>query len=521
MAGASADGSAAIALLAAVAGLLLSLGIEAAMHARPLPIWKRPRASAALHGGLWLIAYCLLLLLLGRPWFAAATVSAFMLLLVLVNNAKVKSLRESFVFQDFEYFTDAIRHPRLYLPFLGWGRALAAVAGFALAVAAGLWLEGVPPERFVWAGQGGVLAGMAVLAGVLLALGHRTTTVVAFDAESDTRRLGLLAALWRYAHAERVRPDPISPFAVSRECPDVSTLPHLVAVQSESFFDPRPHFPGIRPEILACYDELKAAAVAHGRLTVPAWGANTVRTEFAFLSGLSEQHLGVHRFNPYRTIADWPVPTLATYLKRLGYRTVCVHPYPASFYRRDRVYPALGFDAFMDIREFAGAERCGPYIGDVAVAEKIRDLLDRSSEPVFVYAITMENHGPLHLESVTERDVAELHTQPPPAGCADLTVYLRHVRNADRMLAQVKQALEENPRGGSICWYGDHVPIMSSVYERLGVPDGRTDYLIWTTAGRQGGQTDLAVEELGMMLAELAGRAPAAPNPAYVYTTQA
>ncbi|MEF3193785.1 MAG: hypothetical protein K6346_06200, partial [Halothiobacillaceae bacterium] len=90
-------------LAASLVGLALSVAIERLMTPRP-PL-ARPWAAWALHGGLWLSTHAVLTLALGRPWFAAAALSAFLLMLVLVNNAKVKALREPFVFQDYEYFT--------------------------------------------------------------------------------------------------------------------------------------------------------------------------------------------------------------------------------------------------------------------------------------------------------------------------------------------------------------------------------------------------------------------------------
>jgi len=42
------------------------------------------------HGGLWLLAHALLTVMLGRPWFAAAIVSAFLLMLVLVKKYMVE-----------------------------------------------------------------------------------------------------------------------------------------------------------------------------------------------------------------------------------------------------------------------------------------------------------------------------------------------------------------------------------------------------------------------------------------------
>src|SRR5690606_28765505 len=203
-------------------------------------------------------------------------------------------------------------------------------------------------------------------------------------------------------------------------------------------------------------------------------------------------------FNPYRALAaGWRLTSLASWLKALGYRTVCVHPYPAAFYQRDRVYPQLGFDAFFDIRVFVGHRPEGPYVGDGAVADQVSDLLGRSGRPLFVMAITMENHGPLHLETVRPDELDALYTQPPPPDCKDLTVYLRHLRHADQMAASLRGALESLDRPASLCWYGDHVPIMPEVYRRYGLPSGSVPYVCWNNwASAPGRSMDLAAEDL-------------------------
>jgi phosphoglycerol transferase MdoB-like AlkP superfamily enzyme len=284
---------------------------------------------------------------------------------------------------------------------------------------------------------------------------------------------------------------------------------HLVVVQSESFFDPRRLDAGIRcDEVLREFDALQAEAACSGQLEVAAWGANTVRTEFAFLSGLAGEALGVRRFNPYRRLARQGVATLASFLQARGYRTLCVHPYAASFYDRHKVFPRLGFDEFIDIRSFAGAARSGPYVGDLAVAEKVCSLLKSAGEqPLFVFVISMENHGPLHLEKVRPDEAERFYSRPPPAGCDELTIYLRHLRNADRMAGMLRAGLEALPGRSGLCWYGDHVPIMPDVYRTLGAPAGQTDYFIWRKNGqpKPGIRRDLKVEDLGSLFLQETG----------------
>lgn len=466
-------------VLVPVLALLASCLLEAALL-RPQASWRRPWACWLLHAGLVLAVYALGLALFQRPWFAAAQVLGWSLFLLVVNRVKLAALREPFLFQDFEYFTDLLRHPRLYLPFFGYFNALLGVLGAAGLIAAGLLLE-----PGLWHTQGAGVFGLAVvsaagLALCLLVLGGLAARRLQpeFDATADLARFGLLASMWLYARAERaipVLPQRFEALAATQG----SSRPHLLAVQSESFFDARRAWPGVAPEVYAWLDEARREALSWGRVSVPAWGANTVRSEFAFLSGLSESALGVHRFNPYRCLRG--VRTLASALREQGYRTVCVHPYAAAFYRREQVFPGFGFDEFIDVRAFSDADRSGPYVGDVAVARRVAALLESADQPLFVFVITMENHGPLHLEQVDEAELQTCFSVRPDGACAELAIYLRHIRNAGRMWQALRACLLALPRESRLCWYGDHVPILPREYAQAGFGDARTDYFIWSS----------------------------------------
>lgn len=480
------------------AGLVLLYVCEVLLVPRPRAPWRREWGANAIHAGLWLFACALGFLLWRRPWFAAFNGVALVLLLVFVSRAKERVLREPFLVHDFDYFVDVLRHPRFYLPFLGVAGVIAAALAYAGVVWAGLTLE---PSLLRRIAPGELVAGVGVMAVagiVLLIAGSRGAAQPEWDPKRDLERLGFLAFLWLYGRALLKGGDfvaPPGPFTAPPQ-PGAGPRPAIVAVQSESFFDVRELFDGIRPEILREIDALRAESVAHGKLTVPAWGANTIRTEFAFLTGIGEAALGVHRFNPYGRAARPGVPTIATYLKALGYRTVCVHPFPAAFYRRDLVLPALGFDEFVDVSAFGVGDKSGPFTGDEAVARKVAAILEAATQPVFVYVITMENHGPLHLESVAPGDVERFYAQPPPEGCDELTVYLRHLANADRMAGTLREALSRRREGGVLAWYGDHVPMMPGAYPCVGWPDGRTDYFVWSSKSPSRSMRGLRVDHL-------------------------
>ncbi|MYZ45497.1 LTA synthase family protein [Schauerella aestuarii] len=485
-------------------GLLASLTLEAGLQPRVASLWRRPLSSIGIHAGLWTLLFGLELMLFRRPYFGALNVLAIQLLLVLVNNAKFHSLREPFVFSDFEYFTDALRHPRLYLPFFGVGRALLAGGGYgaalwagtvfeeSLTAGAGLWLasfldlfEEAPVDVNMPLLPFLVLSGLIASCGLVVSVlcGQRRTDL-SFDAVRDTHRLGMAAALWNYGVQERRPTESLrqsAPFAGHQSSKVIAeAMPHLIMVQSESFFDVRRLVSNIQSTVFSTYDVMRSEASHHGQLCVPAWGANTLRTEFAALSGLNPDVLGVHRFSPYRKLALEGVASIASFLRSQGYRTICVHPYPASFYRRDRIFPALGFDEFIDLEWFRDAPRFGSYVSDLAVADYVRSRLEEmSDQPLFVYVITMENHGPLHWEKTNDADVDRFFKAPPAAGCSDLVAYVRHIANHNAMLAHLRTTLNTLGRPAALCHFGDHVPIMPAVYAHYGVPAGNTDYFIW------------------------------------------
>lgn len=473
---------------------------------RAQAIW--PWASVLLFLGSTSAFFTAGLLVFQRPWFAMVLMLAFHTLILLVNQAKYRSLREPFLVQDFEYFTDVFIHPRLYLPFLSWWRAGLALAGFLAAVWAGLSFEPSLAQQCGWILWLCACALLVVASAVMLIIGYRNLAPPALEPDADVRHYGMIGALWAYAR-ELMRCgglDARPEFTGDTEVEN--SAPHMLVVQSESFFDPRQYYSIVRPDVLENFDRYRQTSSLQGQVSVPAWGANTVRTESAFLTGLNPQNMGIQQFNPYWHLARSPVHTLVSCLRRQGYETICIHPYPKDFYLRHKVFPNLGFDRFIDIEAFNESEKDGQYISDAALATRIeKELVSAQNKPLFIFAITMENHGPLHFEATAGINHNDYLNGPLPEGCDDLLIYLRHLKNADQMLARLIDLLSVQPRPGKLCWYGDHVPIMAQVYQKLGDPVADTPYLIWDSRTPGSGQSlNLPVSELA--LAFLQGTKP-------------
>ncbi|BAO94084.1 LTA synthase family protein [Caballeronia insecticola] len=449
-----------------------------------------------LHVAALVVVSAACLALTGRPLFSTGVTLGAIGLLAVVGNAKHASLREPLVFSDLSLFSQVFSHPRLYLPFLGIGKLTVVLVSIA-GVAGAFFAESpvTQASRYVAA----VVAWLALPA--CIALARRLPLTL--EPFSDQRRFGFFAAFVAYAinglsRAQRhafARATDNSPFAA--DGPDVH--PDVIVIQSESFFDARRLGQCVSGAPYAHFDRATRESFEQGELAVPAWGANTMRSEFAMLTGLNPAQLGYARFYPYMFVRR-ACASLAGYFSRGGYRTCAVHPYHTSFFGRRRAFGHMHFERFIDIEAFDSEARVGPYVGDLAVADKLIGLLEASDDkPLFAFAITMENHGPLHLETVSRGESCSRHTLGEDARWRDLTAYLRHVENADAMIGKLTGYLRKRTRPTVLCFYGDHVPAMSSVFDALETEPTHSDYFIWRNFGSDlGTRRNVSVETLGI-----------------------
>lgn len=476
--------------------------------------WLLPRsvAKTPLRRSAWLLldaalpaaVYLLVLTLSYRPVFSAAVTFALCGGYAFADRSKRRVLAEPVVFTDVFQAVDIFRHPELALPFPHKGRV---AAGTAAALLFFFTMHQLEPPLGAWSPWplGCLLLALCLsvyLPGGALnaAAGHYLRRGgMSGDPFRDGRAAGPLATLLGHgliARAERSsRQAAAQPAAPQPRRVSAGAAP-VVLVQSESFFDARRLHRGIRRDLLPAFDRLCRGGVQWGRLTVPSWGANTVRTEFSVLSGMAPEHIGLDRFNPYHSFCSRPIASLAWRLRSEGYRTICVHPFDGRFYGRNEVLPKLGFEMFLDEAHFSAAQRVNGYVSDLALAEAAQELLREHGPRVFLFLITMENHGPWTGACDGPLEGLAPGLSLPQADRHALQRYLSSLRNADAMIGMLSEALERGPQPGVLGFYGDHLPAFSSLFEQCGLRDLRTDYLLWRGAGGRGKRVDIHAHEL-------------------------
>jgi phosphoglycerol transferase MdoB-like AlkP superfamily enzyme len=479
-------------------GLIIFWGLFLTLHRRESGIFERPHLADALLLAVAGPVFSALTALTGRPVWAAVLLSGPALLLYYFNRLKVVVLREPLVFADIHMARQLFFFPSFYWPYIPPGPLM---AGAAVLLVLG-WAFRRFVEVTVLSGQARLFCGLAALTAALAwawavrRAGAGASKALTFEPVLDGRRYGLIGAavlggIWqsRFGLAEigaaaRPAADGLAGICVwprPLRRPLGKVRPHVILVQAESFFHLRRLWPDLGPDWTANFDRL-AAEGRSGRLTVNAYGAYTVRTEFAVLTGLAASSLRSFQFNPYALAAETPVGGLPRWLAGQGYETVCLHPGAPAFLRRDRALPNLGFHRFLARDEFRGARRYGPYTADAAIAERLKPELPVGGGPKFVFIITLEAHGPWSRGRLA--DQPELPDRPDRGEDEGMLAYARHLRNADSFLGGLAGLELDRPL--LLGWYGDHVGSLPRGLRLNGGQDA-TDFLIWRSSGRLAG----------------------------------
>lgn len=386
-----------------------------------------------------LTAFGTALTLTGSSRSAAAIVCALGAILVIVSRLKQRVLGEHLVFSDLALATSFLRYPRFYM------EAIPLAARIALAllliVGAALIVEGVTAALLPrLEGAVTVLAAVALFALVWRLSWHRTL-MPSPSLESDVRRFGLFSTLAVYTLRWRHETDP-PPLPPLRD-DEVDGFDVVCIVQCESFMDPN-DLPGSRPS-LPVYERLTRTALRRGHLRLGHFGAYTMRSEYGVLFGRNEGDLGFRRYDPYLTAQGETSLCLAARLKDLFTRRIFLHPHDLRFYERDRLIPAAGFTTLIGPEAFDENALCGTYVGDDALAREIVRLAGESAaQSLFLYAVTIENHGPWSAN-------AEGASSP-------LDGYKSHMENADKMLKTLDLAFRASGKRTLFAFFGDHQP---------------------------------------------------------------
>lgn len=250
--------------------------------------------------------------------------------------------------------------------------------------------------------------------------------------------------------------------------------PNIIVIMNESFSD-LSYNGSLRTDTKYMpYFNSLLSQYPNGRVLVSVLGGGTCNTEFEYLTGLSMMYMPSGCYTYMQHITQ-NVDSMATYLKRFGYEAVAMHPFYEVCWKRNVVYPQMGFDDFIsgeDMSEHAGryvsADRWEKGFGDDV--EYIRTLIsdsffykqvinqfeNKDSDRIFIFGVTVQNHSTYEYDG--DDFETDVHIQRPKGEFPRAEQYLSLIKDSDEALEELITYFSGVDEKTIIVFFGDHQP---------------------------------------------------------------
>lgn len=279
---------------------------------------------------------------------------------------------------------------------------------------------------------------------------------------------------------------------------DVAVKPNVLMVMGEAYFDLSDldifEFEGVSPT--QNFDRLSEEALLSGRIVVPSFGGGTADTEFDVLTGCQTIRCAPNMTYAFNSVLG-STESIATAFKKQGYFARAFHPGYNFFYKRQTVYPRLGFDDVYFVDSVEKPVMVGGFLEERLTFDeyigRFEEHLENSDSPVFDYMVTIQNHGPYYRGKLGKNFKFEssVELSDDLVGC--LEGYFQGVHEMDAELGRLAELVEDRNEPFLIVFYGDHLPSLAGGnegYNQLGfdITSGSFDsdvrrystpYMVW------------------------------------------
>lgn len=372
-------------------------------------------------------------------------------------------------------------------------------------------------------------------------------------------RCGVLLGLWRsvvLGGEEELIPEPdeeelmlMNAQSWIEELPDTEKdeQPNVIFVLGESFFDVT-ELPGVSyaEDPVADFHRICSEGVS-GKFYTHTLGYGAENIELEIMTGINTRF-----FSWDDMIYGWEQEKLLTYpsLPQLfsdaGYYTAYLHTFNDGIYNRTALYTALGFQDMYFSGDFAAIDPeaaaapdywgymygkiAGEFYSDDYLADVTAELFDQKAGegPVFLWAVTMENHTPYTADKFSSYDFP-FESDLGDEAVGVLNAVTQGVADCSEALGKLVDHLAAQDEPVIVVFFGDHrpgTPLESgaTVYSELGMcPEDvadweledyaelySTDYVIWSNdpsllPAEPGSRMNTSSTLLGVEALQLAG----------------
>ena len=246
---------------------------------------------------------------------------------------------------------------------------------------------------------------------------------------------------------------------------------NVVYVMSESFIDPKlgKHLYDYGNKEPIPYTKKLKKSQSSGWAASSEYGGGTANVEFEALTGLSNFFLNSI---PYTSIvpANKDTPSIVKNFNENGYKTIAMHPYNRNMYRREVVYPNLGFQEYKSADDFKNNSKIdnSKYISDESAFNEVLAELKNSQKPEFIHLVTMQNHMPYEENAYSEHNFSvNAKNGANPENAKTIQAYLEGISRSDKAMKNFLSEIEKLNEKTIVVFWGDHWPgIYGEMFEK-------------------------------------------------------
>ncbi|MGP4077693.1 sulfatase-like hydrolase/transferase [Halobacillus sp. K22] len=251
--------------------------------------------------------------------------------------------------------------------------------------------------------------------------------------------------------------------------------PNIIFYMNETFWDPT------NLDVKFSEDPMKNTRrlmeeYPSGQILSPSFGGETANVEFEALTSYSMSNInpGGNPFN--HILANDKYPSIVSYLNDRGYYSEAIHPNGGNLYRRQRVYPNLGFDeaTFLDDMTYTKKDN-KQFVSDRSVVKELLDTVEQQEEPAFIHAVTIANHLPYSKDKYEGGSTIDVSGEGlSPETERQIEVYSEGIKRSDETLKKLNESIQQMDEPTVVVFFGDHLPSIGAnlkAYKETGFGD--------------------------------------------------
>ncbi len=253
--------------------------------------------------------------------------------------------------------------------------------------------------------------------------------------------------------------------------PISDSKPDIVIWLQESTFNPQ-NFKLESHEIppISMYEKSETTKFL-SPLRVHTLGGQTWKSEFAFLSGLPSTDFGTQATGVFYSVVPHLKYSFIKNLKAQGYYCVALSPFTKGNYNAKPAYDNLGFDLMLQPQDLGypapmgknlwtiGSDEMSHYVQKILNKEDVPEPLKSTDKPLFVYVLTMREHGPYYADCGNVYNLQQ--SGFTEKGCGELNDYIQRIVKLNDVMEDFEQVMAKRSKPYVLGYFGDHQTLVS------------------------------------------------------------